>query len=284
MSLDPGHDRSLRPAGGGSDPSTEVLRVPSSVASPDPSREACTVASDGAGADSSTCSWCRGPMPARSATARARRRDAETCSKRCRQARHRFKIERAGEVAADRPMSFAYADPPYPGMAWRYYRGEEVDHPALIRRLLEEFPDGWAMSTSSDALPRVLRMIPEDAIPDIRVASWTKSARPNKRARRPTSTWEPVIVYRGRPLPAGHNVRDALVWGGRPLPVRRDPRRPGRLRAGRAPVPPRRPRSARLPPRPRSPRSDPDLVARSTLTRRRSTPATPRKDHRCPAR
>ena len=48
-------------------------------------------------------------------------------------------------------MRFAYADPPYPGQARRHYKHHpdfdgEVDHGALIERLMDEFPDGWALS------------------------------------------------------------------------------------------------------------------------------------------
>jgi hypothetical protein len=77
------------------------------------------------------CAWCGGPIPGTA------RRDSVCCSKRCRQARHRFNraIGRA-RAAAGRSFRLAYADPPYPGLAWMYrghsdYAGE-VDHAALI--------------------------------------------------------------------------------------------------------------------------------------------------------
>src|SRR5262245_15281863 len=90
------------------------------------------------------CDWCGGPLRPRA------RIDTRTCSKACRQARHRFRVAPAD--ATDRPLRFAYADPPYPKLARKYYRdhpdyGGEVDHHALINRLVEEFPDGWALST-----------------------------------------------------------------------------------------------------------------------------------------
>ncbi len=58
-------------------------------------------------------------------------------------------------------MVFAYADPPYPGTAAKYYRLEptyagEVDHRALVASLLQERYAGWALSTSSKALRDVL--------------------------------------------------------------------------------------------------------------------------------
>lgn len=45
-------------------------------------------------------------------------------------------------------MKFAYADPPYIGQAKRHYQSEEVDHEKLIKRLINEYPDGWALSLS----------------------------------------------------------------------------------------------------------------------------------------
>ena len=49
-------------------------------------------------------------------------------------------------------MRLAYADPPYPGQAKRWYEdhpdyGGEVDHAQLVERL--ESYDGWALHTSA---------------------------------------------------------------------------------------------------------------------------------------
>jgi hypothetical protein len=62
------------------------------------------------------------------------------------------------ESDSERPMRFAYADPPYPGQAWRVYgRHEdyagEVDHAELIARLERDYPDGWALSTPAASSP-----------------------------------------------------------------------------------------------------------------------------------
>ena len=84
-------------------------------------------------------------------------------------------------------MRFAYADPPYPGMAYRYPENEEVDHAALIARLSEY--DGWALSTGSVQLQEVIALCPKG----VRVAAWVKSyvcMRPNVN---PFYAWEPVI-------------------------------------------------------------------------------------------
>lgn len=77
-------------------------------------------------------------------------------------------------------MRVAYADPPYPGQAYKHYRFDpsgiraaEVYHPELIDRLCDEYPDGWALSTSSVALQYVLEMCPSD----VRIAAWVKPLR-----------------------------------------------------------------------------------------------------------
>lgn len=183
-----------------------------------------------------TCSWCKGPIPD------GKRRDAETCSKRCRQARHRF-TSGVGKAAATavgdgHPRRLAYADPPYPGRSRRYYGDHpdyagEVDHAELIASLTAEY-DAWALSTAADSLQDVLALCP----PGVRVAAWVKGARPHKDALGPLSSWEPVI-YGGQILgrravaaagdddtsrrPGRHDASsgslrriDSLVYGARP--------------------------------------------------------------------
>lgn len=163
---------------------------------PDATREASRAAA--------TCAWCGGPMPPR------RRRDAVTCSKPCRQARQRFHVAPAG-TTADRARRFAYADPPYPGLARKYYRCDEVDHADLVAGLMGGFPDGWALSTSAAALRGVLVLCP----PGVRVCSWVRRAR-RGRAWRPRNAWEPLIVYGGRPrlLGVAEDLSDVLLGGG----------------------------------------------------------------------
>lgn len=125
--------------------------------------------------------------------------------------RHRFRVAPAGSRAS-RPLRFAYADPPYPGLARRYYNHREVNHRALIARLMKEFPHGWALSTSARALPRVLRLCPDE----VRVAAWIRGSRPSV-SMRARNAWEPVIVYRGRPrrLRVAEDLDDALLYRGR---------------------------------------------------------------------
>lgn len=95
-------------------------------------------------------------------------------------------------------MRIAYADPPYPGQA-KLYRGQpdyagEVDHRLLIKRLCEEYPDGWALSTSSPALGYVLSICPQD----VRVAAWVKPFCIFKPNVNPAYAWEPVVFTGGR--------------------------------------------------------------------------------------
>ena len=134
---------------------------------------------------------------------------------RCRQARHRF-LRAAGRAEAagyDRRLRLAYADPPYPGNAGLYRAhpdyGGEVDHASLIERLAAY--DGWALSTSAEALPSVLALCPRG----VRVAAWHRGERPAP-GRWPLHAWEPVIYSGGRQLSryAGDPRRvDSIVCG-----------------------------------------------------------------------
>jgi len=91
-------------------------------------------------------------------------------------------------------VRFAYADPPYPGQAHRYTEKREVDHAALVAQLVAEFPDGWALSTSSPALRDVIALCP----PDARIAAWVKPFAVFKPNVNPAYAWEPVIFRGGR--------------------------------------------------------------------------------------
>jgi hypothetical protein len=101
-------------------------------------------------------------------------------------------------------MRFAYADPPYYGCAKRFYGDhpeawvyDTVDgHRALVARLVEEFPDGWALSMTSGNL---LDLVPHLALPEgCRVAAWVKPFHAFKKGVRPAYAWEPVILFGGR--------------------------------------------------------------------------------------
>jgi hypothetical protein len=172
------------------------------------------------------CGWCKASIRA------AARRDSKFCSKRCRQASHRFrKPSRSAGATLSRlggpARRFAYADPPYPGLARRYYadRAEftgEIDHAELISRLGSSF-DAWALSTSAEALPSILPLCPYGT----RVAAWFRGERPTD-SYSPLGAWEPVLYFGARHQPsrvdAGLPRRvDALVHVARPRLT--DPRR-----------------------------------------------------------
>lgn len=156
-----------------------------------------------------SCGWCR------LAIAVTARSDSRYCSKRCRQAAHRTGIRRLELDATDRPLRIAYADPPYPGLAARYYADQadfagEVDHADLIRRLSTY--DGWALSTSAGALPMVLGLASTLQPRRVRVAAWVKGSRPHVSARL-LNAWEPVLYVPARhpSCPPARQVDDALV-------------------------------------------------------------------------
>lgn len=105
-------------------------------------------------------------------------------------------------------MRFAYADPPYPKKARKHYAKEaaadgreagEVDFPALITRLVSEYPDGWALSCNSTNLRDLLPLCP----PETRVMPWIKRFAKIKPGVNPTFAWEPVLVCGGRKHPKG---------------------------------------------------------------------------------
>jgi len=163
------------------------------------------------------CAWCPRPRPATPG--------ARFCSQRCRQAA--FRLRRRGVLAGrddDGPLRFAYADPPYPGTARRWYRGQpeyagEVDHAALVASLLQAGYAGWALSTSPRALRDVLSLCP----PGARVCAWVKPHGASPLTYGIHNCWEPVIVVGGRHRRPG--VRDWLsalpARGGGTLPGRK---------------------------------------------------------------
>lgn len=155
------------------------------------------------------CGWCEGPIRP---TARI---DSLYCKTLCRQAAHRFHRGRQARaaVALGRPLRVAYADPPYPKMAARYYVDHpdfagEVDHSRLVEQLVDGYPDGWALSTSSPALRDVLALCP----PEVKVAAWFRGERPTP-SYSPLTAWEPVIYCGGRAYlsPVDERRVDALV-------------------------------------------------------------------------
>jgi hypothetical protein len=99
-------------------------------------------------------------------------------------------------------VRFAYADPPYVGQARKLYGRHpdfagEVDQRALVERLVDEYPDGWALSLSAQSLPAILSYCPSD----VRVLAWVKSMVNMLPGIRLQYGWEPVIMRGGRQGP-----------------------------------------------------------------------------------
>lgn len=134
---------------------------------------------------------------------------ATFCGRKCRQAAFRLRRRRTTEQVHGEPMRLAYADPPYPRLAKRYYGDQpnyagEVNHAELVARLEREYPDGWALSTSMRALREVLPLCP----PEAHVCPWVKPLAPHPQAAGLHIRWEPLIIVRGRQKKPG--VRDWL--------------------------------------------------------------------------
>jgi hypothetical protein len=100
-------------------------------------------------------------------------------------------------------VKFAYADPPYLGLAQKFYGHLHPDaadydrietHAALVDRLCAEYLDGWAMSLHAPALRQILPLCP----PDCRVMPWVKPFASFKPGVGVAYAWEPVIVRGGR--------------------------------------------------------------------------------------
>jgi hypothetical protein len=99
-------------------------------------------------------------------------------------------------------MKFAYADPPYLGCGALYAKhhpealiwDDPETHRALIARLCDEYPDGWAMSASSPSMATLGPMLPTGH----RVCPWIKPFcifKPNVGV---AYAYEPVILFGGR--------------------------------------------------------------------------------------
>lgn len=115
-------------------------------------------------------------------------------------------------------MNFAYADPPYYRMGKRMYGPLHAEaavwddrqaHIDLLTRLVNEYPDGWALSCNPADLHWLLPSAPDPGA--VRIAAWVKTFH----QIRPTSVqyaWEPVLWAGGRALPKRNPmVRDWLM-------------------------------------------------------------------------
>lgn len=99
-------------------------------------------------------------------------------------------------------MKFAIADPPYFGLAAKFYGHLHPEaavydtleaHAALIKRLELEY-DGWAMCLHAPSLKDILPLCPRDA----RVLSWVKPFCSFKPGVGVAYAWEPIILGGGR--------------------------------------------------------------------------------------
>lgn len=154
------------------------------------------------------CPWCKAELifdnPRR-----------KTCSKRCRQAMSRFRLQVAIGEVAQQPKRLAYADPPYVGLSQKYYRDHpdyqgEVDHGALVAQLCEY--DGWILNASAESIPLLVSLL--SGISGWRVASWHKGGIPCK-ARYARSSWEPVFYKPARPHLEGTTGIDSFTGSAR---------------------------------------------------------------------
>lgn len=127
-------------------------------------------------------------------------------------------------------MRFAYADPPYFGRCASYDHehgdggcwDDIATHAALIVRLADEYPDGWAFSCSTPSLRHLLPGCPDK----VRVCAWVKTYCTFRPGVNPAYAWEPVLLLGGRKRDREHEtVRDWYssptgqrlgIFGGKP--------------------------------------------------------------------
>lgn len=110
-------------------------------------------------------------------------------------------------------MRFAYADPPYLGLAEKFYgklhpEAAEYDKPETHQKLIDQLCteyDGWALSLHTPTLKTMLDMCPAD----VRIGVWVKPFASFKKNVTRAWTWEPILLWGGRPIPITQNtVRD----------------------------------------------------------------------------
>lgn len=122
-------------------------------------------------------------------------------------------------------MRFAYADPPYLGCGRLYAKhhpeamiwDNPETHRALIQRLCDDYPDGWAMSLHVPSLRVLLPMCPAD----VRVGAACKTFA-QIRPTRVQYKWEPIIWRGGRTSPVAESPNDWLSYNTAPRSAARD--------------------------------------------------------------
>lgn len=104
------------------------------------------------------------------------------------------------------PITVAFADPPYEGEAQQHYGSHpdfagEVNYELLVRRLNDEYADGWALCMKVASLPMVLGLLASVGKKS-RVGAWVKRHPIFKRNVNPAYAWDPVVFVGGRRRPA----------------------------------------------------------------------------------
>lgn len=85
-----------------------------------------------------------------------------------------------------------YADPPYLGLAEKFYGDptfDSIDAHAALFDFLEQKADAWAYSLHAPTLRGILAVAP----PDARIGAWVKPFASFKLGVNPAYTWEPVL-------------------------------------------------------------------------------------------
>ena len=102
-------------------------------------------------------------------------------------------------------MRFAYADPPYYLQGKRLYGklhpeaaiwDSKQAHLDLVSNLVNDYPDGWALSCNPANLQWLLPACPETA----RVCAWAKTFHQIRPLASVQYAWEPVIICGGRQI------------------------------------------------------------------------------------
>lgn len=126
-------------------------------------------------------------------------------------------------------MKFAYADPPYLGCCGLYDHhhpdglcwDKSSTHRKLIRRLWDEFGDGWAVSLSAPSLEEYAHIVRSVCDSDmVRFAAWVKPFASFKPNVNPAFAWEPVVWFGGR-RPRGRNEPTVRDWVAAPITLKR---------------------------------------------------------------
>lgn len=111
-----------------------------------------------------------------------------------------------------RVVRIAYADPPYLGLAEKFYGDKHENagdfdkveaHAALLEHLAHEYA-GFAYSLTSTTLQAILPVAPAG----IRVAAWVKPFASFKPNVNPAYAWEPILFRPARTNSRSQTVRD----------------------------------------------------------------------------